>query len=183
MGMEQPRTQYTYQDYLNTPDDVRYELIDGELIVMEPAPTTPHQRLLVNFTGLLAPFVRSNRLGEVFIAPTDVYLADTNVVQPDLLFVSAARAAIITEPNIHGAPDLVMEIASPSTEQRDRNVKLELYARHGVAEYWLVDPIAETVETLRLEDRRFVATGHYSRTDTFTTPLLPGLTIDLTEVF
>ena len=184
MAREQPRSEkLTYQDYLNTPDDVRYELIDGELIVMEPAPTTPHQSVSMNLSTLLWLFVRRHGLGKVFAAPTDVYLSETNVVQPDVLFVSAARTAIITERNVHGAPDLVVEIASPSTEARDRGVKLELYARYGVAEYWLADPAAETVETLRPEDGEFVATGRYGRTDTFTTPLLPGLAIDLTEVF
>ena len=173
----------TYQDYLNTPDDVRYELIDGELLVMEPAPTPSHQRVAVNLTVLLAPFARVHGLGEVLVAPTDVRLSDTNVVQPDILFVSAARASIITERDVHGAPDLVVEIASPATRQRDRSVKMELYARYGVAEYWLADPTAATVETLRLEDGRMVATGRYSRTDTFPTPLLPGLAIDLREIF
>ena len=184
MAWEQPQSEkLTYQDYLNTPDDVRYELIDGELIVMEPAPTTPHQSVSINLSALLWPFVRRHGLGKVFHAPTDVYLSETNVVQPDVLFVSAARTAIITERNVHGAPDLVVEIASPSTGQRDRGVKLELYARYGVTEYWLADPAAETIETLRLEDGEFVATGRYGRTDTFTTPLLPGLAIDLAEVF
>ena len=184
MAREQPRNEkLTYQDYLNTPDDVRYELIDGELIVMEPAPTTPHQSVSMNLSTLLWPFVRRHGLGKVFAAPTDVYLSETNVVQPDVLFVSAARTAIITERNVHGAPDLVVEIASPSTGQRDRGVKLELYARYGVTEYWLIDPAAETVETLRLENGQFVATGRYGRTETLTTPLLPGLAIDLTEVF
>ncbi len=173
----------TYQDYLNTPDDVRYELIDGELLVMEPAPATSHQRVAVNLIVLLAPFAKVRGLGEVLVAPTDVRLSDTNVVQPDVIFVSAARTSIITERDVRGAPDLVIEIASPATEQRDRNVKMELYACYGVAEYWLADPMAAAVETLRLEDGRMVATGRYSRTDTFTTSLLPGLAIDLREIF
>lgn len=173
----------TYQDYRNTPDEIRYELIDGELLVMEPAPGTSHQRVAVNLTVLLAPFARAHGLGQVLVAPTDVRLSDTSVVQPDLLFVSAARASIITERDVHGAPDLVIEIASPTTEQRDRNVKMELYARYGVAEYWLADPMAATIETHGLEDGRMVATGRYRRTDAFTTPLLPGLAIHLEEIF
>ncbi|MDE0032732.1 MAG: Uma2 family endonuclease [Deltaproteobacteria bacterium] len=174
---------FTYQDYLNTPDDVRCELIEGELLVMEPAPATSHQRVLVNLTLLLAPFAREHGLGEVFIAPTDVYLSDTNVVQPDLLFVSAARASIVTERDVHGAPDLVVEIASPSTRQRDRGIKMEIYARYGVVEYWLVDPATATVETLPLKDGQMVFTGGYGRPDTFTTPLLPGLEVDLGLIF
>ena len=173
---------FTYADYLLTPDDVRYELINGELI-MAPAPTTLHQRVSRNFGAVLWPFVRDNNLGEIFYAPTDVYLSDTNLVQPDLLFISTARAHIITETNIQGAPDLVIEIASPSTEERDRSVKLELYAHFGVLEYWLAHPLSQTVDALRLENGRFVNAGHYGRGDTLTTPLLPGLRIDLSQVF
>lgn len=176
-------TRYTYQDYLRTSDDIRYELIEGELLVMEPAPTTSHQRVLLHLAVLLLPFVEDNALGEVLIAPTDVYLSDTNVLQPDLLFVSAARASIITEHDVHGAPDLVVEIASPATRRRDHGIKMELYARHGVAEYWLVDPATAILETLRLEDGRMVPAGRYGREETISTPLLPGLAINLTKVF
>lgn len=173
---------FTYEDYLNTPDDIRYQLIEGAL-VREPAPTVPHQRVLLKLAVLIAPFVEDNRLGEVLFAPTDVYLSDTNVVQPDLVFVSAARAEIITERDVHGPPDLVVEIASPSTQQRDRGVKLDIYARYGVAEYWLVDPAAKAAETLRLEDGRFIATGHFGPADALTSSLLPGLAIPLGKVF
>ena len=182
MVTPQPGVKYTYEDYLNTSDDVRYELIDGDLI-LAPAPTTLHQRVLINLLYAIGPFVRANGLGEVFAAPTDVYLSDTNVVQPDILFIATERAHIITETNIQGAPDLVIEIASPSTEERDRSVKLQLYARFGVLEYWIAHPVNETVETLRLENGGFVPTGHYNRTDALTTPLLPGLRIDLSQVF
>lgn len=183
MTIEPSHGPYTYQDYLQTSDDVRYELIEGELLVMEPGPTTSHQRVLIHLAVLLAPFAEEHGLGEVFIAPTDVYLSNTNVLQPDLLFVSAARASIITERDVHGAPDLVVEIASPSTRRRDRGIKMDLYARHGVAEYWLMDPATATLETLRLEDGRMVPTGRYGRQETFTTPLFPGLAVNLAKVF
>jgi Uma2 family endonuclease len=173
---------FTYADYLLTPDDVRYELINGELI-MAPAPTTPHQRVSRNFGAVLWPFVRDNNLGEIFYAPTDVYLSDTNLVQPDILFISAARAHIITETNIQGAPDLVIEIASPSTQDDDRIVKRELYERFGALEYWMAYPLTQTVDALRLENGRFVDAGHVGRSETLTTPLLPGLRIDLSKVF
>jgi Uma2 family endonuclease len=176
------RSKFTYADYLQTPDDVRYELIDGEL-VMAPAPVPQHQRIGMRFSNRMGPFIEQNGLGELFAAPTDVFLSDTNVVQPDLLFVSAARTHIITEPNIQGAPDLVIEIASPSTEDRDRGSKLELYARFEVQEYWLAHPVEETVEPLRLENGQFVSGGVHRRGDTLTTPLLPGLVIDLSEIF
>ena len=138
------RGPYTYADYLLTPDDVRYELIEGELI-MAPSPNPRHQKVSSGFVGLMGPFSRSNRLGDVFAAPLDVHLSDTNVLQPDILFVSNERSHIIGETNIHGAPDLVIEIASQSTEERDRGVKQELYALFGVLEYWRAYPATQTV--------------------------------------
>lgn len=174
--------QYTYADYLQTPEDVRYELINGELI-MAAAPSIAHQRVLLNFAVRMSSFIEANGLGEVFIAPTDVYFSDTNVLEPDLLCISAARTHIIGETNIQGAPDLVVEITSPSTEDRDRGVKQELYALFGVLEYWRAVPLTNTVEVLRLENGRFVSIGVYGLGDTLTTPLLPGLAIDLSEIF
>ena len=174
--------QYTYADYLLTPDDERYELIEGELI-MAPSPIPRHQKISSGFVGLMAPFARINRLGDIFAAPLDVHLSDTNLLQPDILFISNERAHIIGETNIQGAPDLVIEIASPSTEDRDRGIKQELYALFGVLEYWRAYPLTQTVEVLRLENGRFVSMGVYGRTDTLTTPLLPGLEINLNEIF
>lgn len=182
MSTEPSHRTFTYQDYLKTPDDIRYQLIEGELI-REPAPTVPHQSIAMNLSGILWNFAKSHGLGRVLAAPTDVYLSETNVLQPDVLFVSSERTGIVTERCIHGAPDLVVEIASPSTARRDRGVQRELYARHGVAEYWLVDPVAETVEVLLLTDRHFAIAGRYSRSDTLTTPTLPGLAVHLDEVF
>ena len=174
--------QYTYADYLLTPDDVRYELIEGELI-MVAVPSIAHQRVSMRLSNWMGPFIKDSALGELFAAPTDVFFSDTNVLEPDLLFVSAARARIIGEANIQGAPDLVIEIASPSTEDRDRGVKQELYALFGVLEYWRADPLIQTVEVLRLENGRFVSMGVYGLGDTLSTPLLPGLEIDLNEIF
>ena len=174
--------QYTYADYLETPEDVRYELINGELI-MAAAPTVRRQRVGMRFSNRMGPFVEANGLGELFAAPTDVYLSDTNVLEPDLLFISAARAHIIGETNIQGAPDLVVEIASTSTEERDRTVKQDLYALFEVLEYWRAYPLTQTVEVLGLENSRFVSIGVYGLGDTLTTPLLPGLAIDLNEIF
>ena len=174
--------QYTYADYLQTPDDVRYELIEGELI-MAPAPIPRHQLISAYFMAFLVPFVRTNGLGWIFSAPIDVHLSDTNVFQPDLIFISAAREQIIGETNIQGAPDLAIEIASTRTQTLDRTVKRELYERFGVLEYWMVDHVEETVEVLHLENGQFVSQGIHGPTDTLTTPLLPGLEIDLNDIF
>ena len=177
-----PAIKFTYQDYLNTPDDKRYELLDGEL-VMTPAPLTAHQRVDMRLGSLLHTFVDEEDLGEVFPAPTDVVLSDTDVVQPDLLFVSKERARIITDENIRGAPDLVVEILSPSTAERDRTFKRALYARHAVKEYWLVDPETRAIMILLLGGDGFETVGTYGEGGTLVSPTIPGFRLNVAEVF
>lgn len=177
-----PRIKFTYADYRNTPEDKRYELIDGDLI-MSPAPRTTHQDASLNIVLLLATFVRERVLGRIFYAPTDVVLSDTDVVQPDILFVSNARAHIITEDNIRGAPNLVIEILSPSTAARDRTLKRALYAKHGVQEYWQVDTDARTIAVLTLTENGFELAAVYGEGQTLTSTLLPGFALDLDLVF
>ena len=113
----------------------------------------------------------------------DVVLSDYDVAQPDLLFVSGERADIVTEANIQGAPDLVVEILSPSTAGYDRGYKQILYGRHGVREYWVVDPDAETVEVLVEGEEGLVPLGSYGNSGELITPLLEGLALDLDELF
>ena len=182
MVITAPVRKLTYADYCRTPDDERYELLDGELI-MVPAPSTGHQRIDTKLGWRLAQFVEQKSLGEVFFAPCDVVLSDINVVQPDLLFVSNARAHIITADNVQGPPDLVVEILSPSTAHRDRTLKRTLYAQYGVPEYWLVDPDARTVTVLRLGAAGFTVVAQYGAGDTLTSPTLPGFTVNLDDIF
>ena len=183
MVTAQPATKRTYADYCRTPDDERYELLDGEL-VMVPAPNLGHQRVDAKLGWRLAQFVEERNLGEVFSAPCDVVLSETNVVQPDLLFVSNERAHILFNgANVRGAPDLVIEILSPSTTGRDRSLKRALYARYGVSEYWLVDPDARTVTVLLLDDGAFAEVSHYSAGQTLTSPTLAGFTANLDAIF
>ena len=162
------------------PDDVRCELIDGELIIM-PSPTALHQTLLKN---LAASFMvlESRGLGTMFFAPLDVILSNFDVVQPDLIFVSNERAYIIQD-YIRGAPDLLVEILSPSTERRDRIVKRNLYARHGVGEYWLVDPYAKTITVLLLGANGYDTYAVFGAGDTLTSPALPGFALDVGIIF
>ena len=131
----------------------------------------------------LEDFVVLHRAGEVFLAPCDVILSNQDVAQPDILFVSNSRSGIVTEANIQGAPDLVVEILSPGTATYDRGYKQALYSRHGVREYWLVDPDADTVEVLAegAEDLGLQTT--HRRGESLTSPLLAGLAIDLEQVF
>ena len=176
-----PKLKLTYEDYASLPDDERYELIDGELIAM-PSPKEIHQKILKLIAGGFL-LVEARGLGTFYFAPFDVILSPTNVVQPDLIFISRARAHIITEDNIRGAPDLVVEILSPSTERRDRIVKRDLYARHGVGEYWLIDPYAKTATVLILGANGYDTYAVYGEGDTLTSPTLPGFALNLSDLF
>ena len=177
------KIKFTYKDYKSLPESEtkRYELIEGELI-MVPSPFTYHQRISRKLEFLLEDFVEKNKLGEIFYAPCDVHLGD-NVVQPDILFVSKEHFYVIAREEIKGAPDLVIEILSPATAERDRTIKRTLYARYGVREYWIVDPEKKTVEVLTLKKEGYETFGIYKMQDTLTSPLLSGLSINLTKVF
>ena len=183
MASAQPAFRFTYEDYRTAPPDRRYELLDGDL-VMTPAPNLKHQRVQVRLGEPLARFVRENALGEFFFAPCDVVLSDTDVVQPDLLFVSRERAHLLSGgENVRGAPDLVVEILSPTTAERDRGYKRALYAKHGVAECWLVDPASETVWVHRPRNGELVVAHTFASGDTLCSPLLPGFALDVDDVF
>ncbi len=173
---------FTYSDYLLLPEDRRYEVIDGDLF-MTPSPTTYHQRISRNLEFLLHRHVREKGIGEVLYAPCDVVLSETDVVQPDLLFVSRERAGIIGEKCVSGAPDLVVEVLSEATAERDRTVKAKLYARAGVRELWIVDPSERSIALLANTPEGFLRKAFFSSSETLRSPLLPGLEIPLVEIF
>jgi Uma2 family endonuclease len=151
----------TYQDYAALPDDGRrYEIHDGELSVT-PAPGRTHQFVVLRLGAALDAHVTARGLGEVYIAPFDVILADTTIVQPDIIFVANDRLAIFSERGAEGAPTLAIEVLSPSTTRIDRNRKRELYARHAAPHYWIVDPERRVIEVYRL------VAGAYDVPDTF----------------
>ena len=176
------KTRLTYADYLKTSDDERCELLNGEL-VMPPAPSTGHQIVSMVLGSLLYRFVSERKLGTVIAAPTDVVLSDTDVVQPDILFVSNQRSHILTRENVRGAPDLVVEILSPATAERDRTFKLDLYAQHGVKEFWIVDPDAKTITVLLRGESRFEVSGIYGEEQNLSSPTLGGFSVALEEIF
>jgi Uma2 family endonuclease len=179
---ETPNKLYTYEDYLKIDDDNQYELIGGELILV-PAPKTIHQRVKGRLVWFITNFVRNNNLGEVYDAPTDVVLSETEKPQPDILFISANRLDTITEDNIKGAPDLVIEILSPSTASLDKVKKSKMYYNHGVKEYWIVDPIAKAVQVFTPGEKNWNLVESYDKDGILTSPLLPGLQINLVDVF
>jgi Uma2 family endonuclease len=175
----------TYEDFLLFPDDgKRHELIDGEHCVT-PSPGVRHQRVLQHLNRLLDRFVEEHGLGKVFFAPLDVLLSQHDVVEPDLMFISNERASILTVANLRGAPDLAVEVLSPSSRRQDEVLKRGLYERAGVDEYWLVDPEAETVKVFRRGGERYGRPTLLSALDgdRLTTPKLPGFAAELAAIF
>jgi Uma2 family endonuclease len=188
MAKTQARIKFTYEDYQSLPyvEGVRYELLDGELIRLTPAPNEAHQRISLQFAYRLMQFVQENNRGKIYVAPFDVVLGEPGeeeVAEPDILFVSKERRRIIREDAVHGAPDLVIEILSPSTAEKDKTYKRRLYAKHGVKEYWIVDPDEEIVEILTIRRNGYDRTKLYKKEEVLTSPLLPGLRLALKEIF
>ena len=179
---------FTYEDYKSLPysERQRYELLEGELIPMAPSPGFAHQSASLELATRLHIFVRERGLGTLLEAPFDVVLGEPGeeqVVQPDILFVSQQRRDIIHEEGVRGAPDLVVEVLSPATAEKDRVFKRRLYAKYGVQEYWIVDPQEGTVEVLTLGERGYERAGLYTKSEVLESPLLVGLRIPLSEVF
>jgi len=181
-----PGVKLTYDDYVRFPEDgMRHELIDGAHYVT-PSPNHEHQHVLGELFGAIWSHVKAHPIGRVYVAPFDVLFSRVDVVEPDILYMSNETAArIITPQNVQGAPDLVVEIASPGTTRRDATIKYELYQRFGVAEYWIVDPEAKVIRIHRNESGRFGTPIELSRdmADVLTTPLLPGFELPLTRLF
>ena len=180
--MSDMQTKLTYADYMKTPEEEHCELIGGEL-VMFTTPPTYHQLVLSNLMYKVGVFVRERDLGRVYPVLTDVVLSDRDVVKPDILYVSKQRSHILTRENVRGAPDLVVEILSPATAERDRTVKLDLYAHHGVKEFWIVDPDAKTITVLLQGEGRFEVSGIYEAGQSLRSPTLAGFSVTLAEIF
>jgi len=176
----------TYGDLCLLPEDeLRHELLGGEHVVT-PSPVTRHQAVSLRLAVLLGEWAERTGAGAVFAAPFDVVLSPPDVVEPDLLFIRKDRLEILTEKNVQGAPDLVVEILSEGTRRRDEIVKRDLYARCGVEEYWIVDPELETVKVYRREGgERYRRTAELAREndDTLTSPLLPDFAAPLERIF
>ena len=131
---------------------------------------------------MIQSYLETHPIGEIFFAPFDVLLSEINILVPDLIYISSERAHFITSKNLQGAPDLVVEILSPSTRNRDKRLKRDVYERTGVEEYWLIDPEGEVVEICRRGAGGFQSSVRYQRPDIVTTPLLPGLEIPLDKI-
>jgi Uma2 family endonuclease len=170
----------TWDDYRSWNDGKRWEIIGGVAYDMTPAPTTRHQKLQIRLAHCLEGFC-DGKPCDVYPAPTDVKLSETDIVQPDLAVV--CDRSQIKETHIEGAPTLVAEILSPSTEARDRGCKLDLYAEAGVNEVWLVKPYPWLIEVFVLTDAAYRRAGAYTEENTFASPTFPDLQLDLAKLF
>jgi Uma2 family endonuclease len=180
-GRDGPAKPLTYADYLVLPDDgQRCQLLDGELVVT-PSPLWTHQRVCGVLYARLLAFVESRGLGTVFAAPLDVVLDDHNVVQPDILVLAPGAEPRAGEAHVFRAPFVCVEALSPGTERLDRVRKAVLYARHGVAYYWLVDVEARAVEEYELERRAYRQCGVTAGDDVFRPAAFPGFEFRLSE--
>jgi Uma2 family endonuclease len=181
--MHQTELLLTYDDYLSLPNDgKRYEIIGGELF-MSPAPEPEHQDVLRNIFTALASFVSANALGKVYCAPIDVVLSMTDIVQPDIVFIARNRLSIVRKKNIIAAPDLVMEIVSPSTAIVDRTRKKTLYEHYGVREYWIVDSETTSVELYVRGESRFGDVTIFRAPESAASSVLSGFTLPVQQIF
>lgn len=179
-------TRLTYEDLLALPDDGRrHELIDGEHLV-SPAPTPRHQELSVRLVVAIANYLAAHPIGKVYAAPLDIVFSNVDVVEPDIVFISQEHFEVIGEKAVHGAPDLAVEILSPSSRRTDEVTKRRLYDRAGVREYWVVDPEIEVVKIYRRPGAgSFTRAAELSREEdhVLDTPLFPGFVLRLADLF
>ncbi len=166
---------WTYDDFLRLPDDGnRYEIIDGVLYMVN-APDPEHQFAVGEIFAELRNFVKANQLGAVYTAPIEVHLTDiARPVQPDVLFISAARRSIVKAKFIEGAPDIIVEVTSPSTMRTDRKVKFDAYERAAVREYWIVNPKTRSIEVYAPVSGEYDLHGEFGPGETVTSTVLSG---------
>jgi Uma2 family endonuclease len=178
-----PQGSWTYEDYASLPDDGRrYEIVNG-VLVMAPAPTPEHQDIVGEIYVALRAYVKLAGLGRVFMGPLDVQLSPENTFQPDLVVLLNAHLERVAEKKISGAPDLAIEIASPSTAAYDRLTKYQTYAQAGIPEYWIVKHTRRTVEVLVLEHSEYRSLGVFSGQQTLPSRVVPGLSVMVEQFF
>lgn len=183
-SIPQVKQRLTAQEYVETyPETTQpMELINGEVIV-SPTPFDLHMDIVSNIFALLVVHVNSNKLGKVKTAPSDIHMGG-HVVQPDVFFISKENTRCKREADgyLHGAPDLCIEVLSDSTAKRDRHDKPSIYAANGVREYWIVEPEARFIELYTLANETFTLKGTYEEGETFTSTVLPGLAVKVSDI-
>lgn len=177
------KNKYTVKDYMLLEEGAPFQLINYDLI-MSPAPTLYHQIISRNLTKVfLSCFEKTNNKGLFVYAPADVHFDDGNVFQPDLLYISEKRKGEIVKQRIEGAPDLVIEILSPSNGYYDLRQKKDLYEKYGVAEYIIIDPLQLSAEIYVLKEASYILDQKVTQVGTFHSTILNGFTVDLKELF
>lgn len=170
----------TYDDYSSLDDAMRYELADGKLELMSPSPSIIHQLVSSEIYEQLASSCKSEYF--IFYAPIDVILSPTEVRQPDIALVSRKRMEVLSNYGIKGAPDLVIEILSPSSLKRDKIDKLAVYAQFGISEYWIVDPGMEALEQYILKNDHYELVDIFQKDDPVTSPQITCISFTLNKV-
>ena len=174
---------WTYEDYATMPDDgKRYQIVDGVLF-MSPSPDTRHQDTVGAIFIYLRDHAIRNEVGKVYISPLDVELNPKTVVQPDVLVILHAHLERISDKRIIGAPDLVVEVASPGTTGFDRRQKQDAYAHASVPEYWIIDPASHTAELLILENATYRSLGIFEGQQTLPSTVVPGFSVPVAQFF
>jgi Uma2 family endonuclease len=177
------RVVLSYEDYLAMPDDGRrYEILEGEVAVTA-TPAIPHQVIVGNLYWVLRGHVQPRGLGQVYLAPVTVILANTTVVEPDLVYVDPSRAALVSDRGVRGAPTLAIEVLSPSTAPSDRGPKFQLYARYGIPYYWIADTNARVLEGYALEAGAYRLAARMHGDARVALPPFPDLLLGLDELW
>lgn len=178
-----PQGSWTYEDYCRLPDDGWiYEVIEGELY-MSPAPKPIHQENSGNLFAEFRDYARKHDAGKAYNAPIDVLLPGlATPVQPDVIFINKARLNIVRDERVEGAPDIIVEVLSPSNWLVDRRDKFRIYAKAGVREYWIVDPKARTIELFCLRGSTYALIGKYGVGEIVRSEVLSGFEVKVEEV-
>jgi Uma2 family endonuclease len=177
------KKKYTVEDYMLLEEGEPFQLIENDLI-MSPSPSLVHQLILGEFYDTLKTFNRTQNLnGLVVLSPIDVYFDNDNVYQPDIVFISADRKNLIVDGRLQGAPDIVIEILSPSNAYYDLRQKMGVYEKYGVSEYIIVDPIQENADSYVLKDDIYHLHQRAEKPGTLNSFSLPGLSFDLIKIF
>ncbi|OAT80243.1 restriction endonuclease [Desulfotomaculum copahuensis] len=173
---------WTYKDYARLPEGAPCQLIGGSLI-MTPSPTPYHQTISMKLGVKLALHALEKGLGLALFAPVDVYFEETETYQPDIIFIAGNRMSIVEKTRINGAPDLVVEILSPGTAYYDLRKKFKTYEKHGVKEYWVVDPGEQSVEIYTRANNRFSLEQKAEKTGPVESHVIPGFTVEIESIF
>ena len=177
------KTKYTIEDYLLLDEGAPFQLVNYDL-VMSPSPNPLHQLVLFSLSEIIVLYnIQNKRQGQWLYAPMDVVFDDGNVLQPDVFFIAEDRKAAVIKDRIEGAPDLIIEILSPSNAYYDLRQKKEIYEKYGVKEYIIIDPIAQNADLYTLKDGVYVLQQRSQKNEQLNSILLLGFSIQLAQLF